>query len=519
MRRLFLSALLMSSLFVGTTATTFVRVADATPLCGEVLIKGSQWLQGVGVDVRSNGPNTFTGESCKGVSVSTPTDQYGYGFQCVELAARLYRVRNWGTVFADGGPKAGNLRFGAKYLPEGSSGLIFYPVTSSYSPVPGDLIIESGAGFGHVSVIDHLEPGANGTTTVVAAEENASLTGWHVYSRTATSMTGGYHPVRGFLHSPRNTLVGATAPRRGFVAVGLGTGNGLVSVVSSGRRNLNITLAPKSSPDVVATSKGSFAVAAVDTSNHLIYIDGQGRRTDTAILVTPETNPSLRLDANDIPWIAAHGANHQLVVWSPTRVVTTSVTLRSKSSPRLALDAAGRFNVAVVSPSDAVVVVADSGTTTPGFTTTGMSVRANSDPSLAVLGSGTIKVVGVTSSGVVQIATSQLGGGYLLETPASLTVRGGTSAVIHAFGAIGFQVAYVTTAGVPQMFGTLGVLPPVTGTLAAVTTPSMSIRADGMVVLAVRDSANQLWVINKAAAMKQPLPLSPFVNPAVALLR
>lgn len=514
MRRIFFSALLFSALFTGASNVTVVSVAHATPLCGEVLIKGSQWLQGDGVDVRSNGANTFTGVSCGGVSVSNPVAQYGYGFQCVELAARLYRVRNWGTVFADGGPKAGDYRYGAKYLPEGSAGLVFYPVTSTYAPVPGDLVIESGSGYGHVSVVDHVEQGTNGSSTVVAAEENASWTGWHIYTRTVGAMVGGYHPVRGFLHSPRNTHTTSSAPRRGYVAVATGVGNGLFGVLASGNRNLNSTLAPKSSPDVAATSKGSFAVAAVDANGHLIYFDGQGRRTDTQVLVAPETSPSLSLDTNDLPWIAAHSSSHQLVVWSLHRLVTSSVPLRAKSSPQIALDATGRYSAVIVGTDNTALVVSDTGTVT-----TGMTIRVGTDPSIAVLGSGLTKVVGVTNQGTVQLATSQISGGYLLETQNATSVKLASSAVIHAFGTVGYQVAFTNATGSPQMFGTLGTLSATWASLKAVSTPSLAIRPDGMVVLAVRDQSNQLWIVNKSAAMKQQLALSPFVTPAVTLLR
>lgn len=513
-RRIIFSALLFSTLFTGASTVTLVSVAHATPACGEVLIKGSQWLQGDGVDVRSNGANTFTGVSCNGVSVSNPISQYGYGFQCVELAARVYRVRNWGTVFADGGPKAGNYRYGAKYLPEGSSGLVFYPVTSAYAPVPGDLIIESGSGYGHVSVVDHVELGANGTNTVVAAEENASWTGWHVYTRTAGGMSGGYHPVRGFLHSPRNTHTAVSTPRRGYVAVATGVGNGLFGVLTTGNRNLNTTLAPKSSPDVAATSKGSFAVAAIDANGHLIYFDGQGRRTDTKVLVAPETSPSLSLDANDLPWIAVHSTTHQLVVWSLHRLVTSSVSLRAKSSPQIALDATGRYSAVIVGADNSASVVSDAGTVA-----TGMTIRLGTDPSIAVLGSGLVKVVGVTTQGTVQIATSQISGGYLLETQNATSVKLASSAVIHAFGAVGYQVAFTNSAGAPQMFGTLGTLSANWASLKAASTPSLAVRSDGMVVLAVRDQSNQLWIVNKSAAMKQQLALSPFVTPSVTLLR
>ncbi|MBU6233571.1 MAG: CHAP domain-containing protein [Acidobacteria bacterium] len=514
MRRVLFSALLVTSFFTLSTSTTLLAPVRAATACGEVLIKGTSWLQGNGVDVRSNGANTFTGVSCNGVSVSTPLQQYGYGFQCVELAARLYRVRNWGTVFANGGAQAGAYQFGAKYLPEGSSGLKFYPVTSSYVPVPGDLIIESGTGYGHVSVVDHVESALFGIATVVATEQNASWTGWHVYERTSGAMTGGYHPVRGFLHSPRNSHTAVATPRRGFVAVTSGQGNGLLGALTSGVRNFNTTLSAKSSPDIAATSKGSFALAVVAKNRHLTYFDGQGRQADTGVVMSEMGSPSLALDNNDLPWIAAHEAGGRLTVWSLHRRVDTDISLRPGSSPQIALDSAGRYYVATVGVDSSVSVVSDAGTVS-----TGLVVRAGSNPSIAVLGNGVIKVAGVTSLGKVQMATSNSGDAYVLESPTTLSVRVGTSAVVHASGSSGYQVAYVTTAGVPQMFGSLGSLSGTWSSITAVSTPGLAVRSDGMVVLAVRDSSNRLWVVNKNAAVQQSIVTSPFSTPAIVLLR
>ena len=514
MRRVVFSALLVTSLFTLSSSSTLVTTARAATTCGEVLIKGSSWLQGHGVDVRSNGANTFTGVSCNGVSVSTPLEQYGYGFQCVELAARLYRVRNWGTVYANGGSKAGAYQFGAKYLPEGSSGLTFYPVTSTYAPVPGDLIIESGTGYGHVSVVDHVETSLLGTATVVATEQNASWTGWHVYQRSAGAMTGGYHPVRGFLHSPRNSHTAVETPRRGFVTVAPGPGNGLWGVLATGSRNFNATISPKSSPDIAATSKGSFALAAVAKNRHLTYFDGQGRQADTGVVVKDSTSPSMSLDASDLPWIAAHDADGTLVVWSLHRRIDTDIALRPGSSPQLALDSTGHYYVVAVRPDSSVIVVSDSGTVG-----TGLQMRAASDPSIAVLGNGVVKIVGVTTLGKVQIATSVGSDAFVLDAPTALSVKVSSSAVVHAVGPSGYQVAYVTSAGAPQMFGSLGPLEGVWGAVSAVSTPGISVRSDGMVVLALRDSANRLWVVNKSSAVQQSIPLSPFATPAIALLR
>ena len=119
--------------------------------CSAVEVAAGSWLGGAGVLVHSNGADQGTGSSCAGLSTANPSVQEGYGWQCVELAARLYAVKGWGRVFADGGAAAGSFRYGAEYIPEGSPGLSFHRNGSGYLPVPGDLIIESyPGGWGHV---------------------------------------------------------------------------------------------------------------------------------------------------------------------------------------------------------------------------------------------------------------------------------------------------------------------------------------------------------------------------------
>jgi CHAP domain/FG-GAP-like repeat len=181
----------------------------AAQACSFVQVSGRSWLSGAGVDVHSNGPNLGTGYSCAGLSTSNPAAQNGYGWQCVELAARLYAVKGWGRVYADGGPAAGGYRYGAKYIPEGSPNLDFHPNGSGYRPVPGDLIIESfSSGWGHVSVVDRTVG-----STVYAVEQNATLTGRHSYTLTGSTLSGQYgDSTRGFMHAPANTARNSANP-------------------------------------------------------------------------------------------------------------------------------------------------------------------------------------------------------------------------------------------------------------------------------------------------------------------
>ncbi len=187
---------------------TGVQVVAAQPAaaasCGQVLVAGSAWLGGRGVDARSNGSWQGTGTACAGWSTANPAVRNGFGWQCVELASRLYAVKGWGGVRADGGSGAGTYRYGAKYTKEGSPGLTFHANGSGYVPVPGDLVVEWNSTWGHVAVVDSVSGGA-----VAAVDQNAAHTSRRTYSRsgsTLTSPTRG-NSVRGFLHSPRNGAV------------------------------------------------------------------------------------------------------------------------------------------------------------------------------------------------------------------------------------------------------------------------------------------------------------------------
>ncbi|MCB1272329.1 MAG: CHAP domain-containing protein [Microthrixaceae bacterium] len=149
------------------------EAASAAPPPG-VLVDGSAWLQGKGVDVRGGGGQ----------------------WQCVELPQmRLYPKFGWPRVYA-----AGNE--GAAYIPEGSPGLVRHNPGSGYRPVPGDLIIENPTSknpYGHVAVVDRTEG-----NTIHAVEQNASSTGRHTYAYNNSHYSGGYGTVKAVLHAPQN---------------------------------------------------------------------------------------------------------------------------------------------------------------------------------------------------------------------------------------------------------------------------------------------------------------------------
>lgn len=172
---------------------TLTAASGAAPPCGSVLLSGRNWLGGGGVDVHSNGA-TQGGRSCAGSSYANYAVQAGGGWQCVELATRLYHVKGWGPVGTGGNG-------GARYIPEGSPALQFHPNGSGYTPVPGDLVIEAFGTYGHVTIIDRVAG-----DVIYAVEQNANVTGWHKYSWSGGVAGGAYNGgvLRGFMHSPRN---------------------------------------------------------------------------------------------------------------------------------------------------------------------------------------------------------------------------------------------------------------------------------------------------------------------------
>ena len=515
MRRLISMVLLVSGIVVGVSSSVRVAPATAQTNCGTVLLHGAQWLQGSGVDDRSNGANQFTGVSCGGVTITNPQLQYGYGWQCVEIAARLYRVMNWGRVYADGGVKAGNFRYGAQYLPEGSPSLRFYPVTSTYAPVPGDLVIEAGLTYGHVSVVDHTERSPDGSTQIIAVEQNASMTGFHIYQRGTGTMTGGYHPIKGFLHSPLNTHVEKGGPRRGFITSMVTPSGSLFREGTLGVVSSLETVAPYSSPVSTPTSLGSFALSFIDRFQHVWYVDGQGRRFDTGVVAAPNSNSAIQLDVNDNPTIAVANSAQTLTIWRTGSAVKTNYLLLAGTSPALALDAHGEYHVAFVTPSKSVSVA-----TANGVLDSGLVAATNSSPALAIRGDGSAVVVVSNVTKLVQIADRSVDGtSFTPSAPLAVSTLSSTSPVVAAFGATGYQVAYVNAQGQMRTFGALGPLAVTVQSSRLVSSPSLAIRNDGMLVLSATGADCHPWRFTKTSATKSSLTVKSSTIPSTLLLR
>lgn len=181
--------------------------AEAAAGCGEVLVAGGDWMGGQGVDVHSNGSQQTTGYSCKGeaevYNLSATPAQYGFGWQCVELANRLYASKGWFSKLWLGS----DTNYGAKYLYTYAAngkypGLLAKANGSGYIPVPGDMIIHNSGTYGHVALVDRVDGG-----TLFAVEQNNNSTGRTSYS--FDSKTGAASKsnttISGYIHAEKNT--------------------------------------------------------------------------------------------------------------------------------------------------------------------------------------------------------------------------------------------------------------------------------------------------------------------------
>ncbi len=168
-----------SGLLLGSTPAAQARI----------VVAGPSWLGGQGVDVCYP-----ANDACGGNAPTTSP----YGFQCVDLAQRLYHKLGWyGASRFAGITSASQIYDRAAAL-----GFVAHANGSGYIPVPGDMVIESPTvanQAGHVAVVDSVAG-----NTVAALEENGAPGGRHTYSLSGSTISPGYGPIRGVVHAPGN---------------------------------------------------------------------------------------------------------------------------------------------------------------------------------------------------------------------------------------------------------------------------------------------------------------------------
>lgn len=326
-------------------------------------------------------------------------------------------------------------------------------------------------------------------------------------------MTGGYHPIKGFLHSPLNTHVDRGSPRRGFVTSLISSTGTLFRESTFGVVPMIESVARGTSPVSVPTVRGSYATAFVDPRQHVWYVDGQGRSSDTGVIAASGVSPALALDSNDNPTIAVEGSDRTLVIWRMSGIVRTGYATRTTTNPSLALDGSGSYMVAYVTPGSGVSVATSTGTSA-----TGLSIASGTNPSLVVFRDGSNLTYAANTTGLLQSATGSVSGQYTVSAPLAVTVKNQTSPVVAGFGDRGFEVAYVNAQGQLRLFGSLGGLASTVQSATLASSPSLSVRSDGMVIAVAVGTDGHVWRFNKSAAVRSPLTVAPSTTPSILLL-
>jgi hypothetical protein len=178
-----------------------------TPRCGSVLLAGTSWLGGEGVDVVSNGIDQGTGKQCSRALSRVGAVVAGQRWQCVELVNRLYLTRGWITSawIGDGGEL---FRTAPANLTKQANGSIT-------SVSPGDVVSirirHKGKlrPHGHVAVVNTAGTVTSGTIPLVnqngGSRANVLVMAYATLLNGKLSLAGGggwSYTVLGVVHAP-----------------------------------------------------------------------------------------------------------------------------------------------------------------------------------------------------------------------------------------------------------------------------------------------------------------------------
>lgn len=178
------------------TAVPTVRAAS----CGAVNVSGSSWAGGFGVDSRSNGAYEGTTTSCGGfvTDLNANPPQYGEGWQCVELAQRMYNTRGWYSGLFAGVSYASQIYTSAAQ--NGWTTMANGSITLG-NIVPGDMLVTNEGTAGHVMLVDSISG-----NTIKVVDQNAGDGGRDTVTFSNGSLSDGSYSFSGVVHSPKNTL-------------------------------------------------------------------------------------------------------------------------------------------------------------------------------------------------------------------------------------------------------------------------------------------------------------------------
>ena len=430
--------------------------AAGYPTYGSVMIPGSAWFGGKGVNVHSNGSS----------------GNLNGGWQCVELVNRFLTTRGFGPAIR------GNAD--AFYANAPSSHYEKHRNGSGYRPVAGDVIVLGWKDWGHVVVVDTVVG-----NTVYAVEQNSSSTGRTAFTLKGSTLTRAYGlNVIGILHAKANKAPPATAPASiwssGWQTVSTSE-NVLWSTGFDVKGSLNLGVSPGTSPSVAVLKDGSWISAFRGANGNLWVVGSRESKGDMGLGVSPGTSPSITSLANG-SWQVAWNSGGELWTTGPTDVrgslglgiapgTNPSITGLAGDSWQIAWNAGG--TVWTTGPKDARGDL-------------GLGIQTGTSPSITRLANGSWQIAW-NADGQLWSTGPTDPKGYL-----GVAIAGGTSPSITGLATGSWQVAWngggtLWTTGPRDVRGNLGL------GIQSGTNPSITGLANGSWVIAW--NAGSLWVV------------------------
>jgi surface antigen len=364
---------------VGTGSHSLARPITVTPLNGNepaavrklgavgypsygwVMVPGSGWFGGHGVNVYSNGA----------ADNETPPADY---YQCVELVERFLRVEGFGPAIP------GNAN--QLYANAPSSSYDHHLNGSGYLPVPGDIVVFGGGAFGHVAIVDQVTPGAVGVV-----EQNASPTGRSTLTLHGSTIGGEYRmSVIGVLHAKADmTHPEPPSPASNSWQVAWNAGE-LWTTGADVKGSFGLGVAAGTSPSIATLTTGGWEAAFRASDGHL-WVVGADDKGDMDLGVAPGTSPSIAALAGGGWEVAFHASGGGLWVVGKDDRGDMQLGMAAGTSPSITGLANGSWEAAWNAGSDLWVT---GPTDVRGDM--GVNVAAGTSPSIASLGNGSWEV-------------------------------------------------------------------------------------------------------------------------------
>lgn len=447
------------------------------PPYGSVILPGSDWFGGHGVNVYSNG---------------SPGNDNGT-YQCVELFERFINAEGWYHGIAGAGS------WGAWQLFDNvpSSAFDKHPNGSGYIPVPGDAVIFSGLTYGHVAIVDSV-----GSGYVDLIEQNASPSGRNAIRISGSTLgnDGPYLSVIGVLHAKANSSppasgggpvgggqggAGASASGTGYETAFQANTGSLIEIGAGGNANTTQGMMAGTNPSIAALPGAGYEMAfQANTGSLIVY--GTAADINTQQGMKAGTSPSIAASPHGGFEVAFQANNGNLYIYnSATGAANLQQGMDNNTSPSMAALPGGGYEIAFQANTGNLIVYGSA-----ADTNTGQGMMAGTSPSIAASPNGGFQAAFEANTGNLYRYNSATG-------PANLQqgMDNETSPSIAALSSSGYEMAFQANSGNLIVYGDGGNGNTQQG-MKAGTSPSIAAAPTGGFQVAFQANTGNLYTYN-----------------------